>query len=137
MSLRDAYKQKLSAKVEEQRAKLSLMKAHAKRLAADTKIVTYEELGQAERSVGRLTSKLKKLAGASLHALGDVKGGMGRALDDLNVSTKRAANRLSEAASEPVRTPAHPRRAAKRRVATPKTVKAVRKVTRKVGAKRS
>ncbi|HWD17765.1 MAG TPA: hypothetical protein VHB20_00680 [Verrucomicrobiae bacterium] len=131
MSLRDAYKQKLTARVEEQRAKLSLMKAHAKRVAADSRIVTYEEMGQAERSLGRLTAKLKKIAGAGLHALGDVKGGMGKALDNLNVSSKKAASRLQEAAAEPA-----PKRAPVRaRARKPRPVKH-RVIARKMAPKK-
>jgi hypothetical protein len=105
MSLRDAYRQKLAAQVEEQRARLGALKAHAKRVAADGRIIGYEELVQAERSLGQFASKLKRVAGASLHALADVRGGVGKALDDLTVSTKRAAGRLSEvqARSKPSR----------------------------------
>jgi len=99
--LRDAYKQKLTAQVEEQRAKFEALKAHAKRVAADGKIVGYEELARAERGLGQFASKLKKVAGASLHALAEVKGGMGKAIDDLTVSTKRAASHLSATAQRP------------------------------------
>ena len=121
MSLRDAYRQKLTAQVEEQRAKLGVLKAHVKRVAADGQILGYEELAQAEKSLGQFASKLKRLAGASFHALGEVRGGVGKALDDLGASTKRAAAHLS-AASTPTRREARPpvqkRGAAKSRPAT-------------------
>jgi hypothetical protein len=99
MSLQDAYKRKLAAQVEEHRARLGAIKAQAKRLAADGQIMGYEELAQAERSLGQFALKLKRLAGASLNALGEVRGGVGQALDDLGASTKRAAARLSEASA--------------------------------------
>src|SRR5271155_2817456 len=103
MSLRDAYKQKLAAQVEEQRARLNALKAHAKRVAADGRIIGYEELGRAERSLGQLASKLKKVAGASVGAFEEVKHGMGKALDDLTVSTKRAATHFTEASDRPAK----------------------------------
>ena len=103
MSLREAYKQKFSAQVDEQKARLGALKARAKRVVADTRIVGYEELGKAEQGLNRLATKLKRVAGASLQALQEVKGGVGKAVDDLTVSTKRAAARLSEAQDKPAR----------------------------------
>src|SRR5580692_5451454 len=100
MSLRDAYKQKFAAQVEEQKARLGVLKAHAKRVTADSQIMGYEELEHAERSLGQLAAKLRKVAGASRQALGEVKQGLGRAMDDITVSTKRAATRF-KAAQQP------------------------------------
>jgi len=116
MSLREAYRQKLAAQVEEQRARLGVLKAHAKRIAADCQIMGYEELEHAERSLGQFAARLRKVAGASLNALGEVKQGMTRALDDITVSTKRAATRFSHEAQ-----PAAPkaRKTSVRRVTTP------------------
>jgi hypothetical protein len=123
MSLRNAYKQKLTAQVEEQRAKLGVLKAHAKRVMADSRIVGYEELARAEHSLGLFAAKLKKVAGASLHALAEVKGGMGKALDDLTVSTKRAAGHLSETAKRPAAAKA-------RRTPVQRTTRRARKTAR-------
>ena len=103
MSLRDAYQQKLAAQVEEQRARLSLLKARAKRLAAEGKIIGYEELDHAERSLGDFAVKLKKLAGAGAAALSEVKGGVGKAVGDLTASTKKAAAHLSAATAGPAK----------------------------------
>jgi hypothetical protein len=125
MSLRNAYRQKLTAQVEEQRAKLGVLKAHAKRVAADGRIVGYEELAHAERSLGQFASKLKQVAGAGLHALAEVKGGVGKALDDLTVSTKRAASRFSERTARPQVQPATPKpRGVPARPTQPKAVRA-------------
>jgi hypothetical protein len=101
MSLRDAYKQKLKAQFEEQKARLGALKAHAKRVAADGRIVAYEDLAQAERRLEQFASKVKKTAGAGWEALGEVRQGMDKALDDLSVSTKRAAARFSESTARP------------------------------------
>jgi hypothetical protein len=130
MSLRDAYRQKLAAQVEEQKARLGVLKAHAKRMAADSQIMGYEELEHAERSLGQLALKLRKVAGAGMEALGEVKQGMGRALDDITVSTKRAATRFSKTAQKPAAPKA--RRPATRRLAVsapPKRQPAKRRVT--------
>jgi|GEM_PF-1517945 len=100
MSLREAYKRKLTAQVEEQRARLSALKARAKRVAADGQIMSYEEIARAERGLGELASKLKKVAGAGYHALAEVRGGMGKALNDLGTSTRRAAAHISSLTEE-------------------------------------
>jgi len=133
MSLRNAYKQKLTAQVEEQRAKLGVLKAHAKRVVADSRIVGYEELARAEHSLGQFAAKLEKVAGASLHALGEVKGGMGKALNDLTVSTKRAAGHLSKTASQPAAPKA--RRTSVRRPTRPAGKKAGTTPKRRVGGR--
>ncbi len=110
MSLREAYKQKLTAQVEEQRARLSALKARAKRVAADGRIIGYEEIARAENSLGQLASKLKKVAGAGYHALAEMRGGLGKALDDLGTSTRRAASHISTVAQHDAEAPRARRR---------------------------
>lgn len=47
--LRDAYRQKYEAQIEELNAHLTVMKARAKRLAADAKIAAHEEIADTDR----------------------------------------------------------------------------------------
>lgn len=91
MSLREQYRHKLNAQIARQRARAAGVKARARRMAADGKGVGRQELAKAEESLGQFASKLRKAAGAGFHALSEMRGGMGKALDDLSFSTKRAA----------------------------------------------
>lgn len=94
MSLRDAYRQKLEARLEEHKAKLDLLRAQAKRAAAHTKILAYEELAGADQHLTQAKAKLKILADASGGAMAEIKTGVSRALSDLKTASKRAADHL-------------------------------------------
>ena len=59
MSLKDAYREKMEAQIEEQRARLELLKAKAKRAVADVKIMAYEEIGDADAKLDALKAKLQ------------------------------------------------------------------------------
>ena len=96
MSLKDAYREKLEARIEEQRARLELLKAKAKRAAADVKIMAYEEIGDADAKLDALKAKLKELGHASGDAWQDMKGGIEKAWDDLTASCKKAAQRFND-----------------------------------------
>jgi len=58
MSLRDAYQQRIEAQIEEQKARIDILKARAKRAMADGKIMGYEELADAEQKIEHLKSQL-------------------------------------------------------------------------------
>jgi hypothetical protein len=91
MSLRDAYREKFEAQVEEQRARLELLKAKAKRAVAEGKILAYEEIGDAEQKLAAITTKLKALGTASEGAWETMKDGIEKAWADLTDSCKKAA----------------------------------------------
>jgi uncharacterized phage infection (PIP) family protein YhgE len=95
MSLIDAYRQKLEAQIHEHKAQLDLLKAKAKRVAAQSKFVGHQELAEADKHLEHVKAKFNELKGAGGHAWGEIKTGVKKALADLQVSTKKAANHFN------------------------------------------
>ena len=93
MSLKDAYRQKMEAKLAEQQARLDLLKARAKLAVADGKIMAYEEVADAEQKLASAKVKLKELAHASQGAYQEMKGGMEQAWDALKSASLKAAQK--------------------------------------------
>ena len=94
MSLKDAYRERMAAQIEEQRAQLLLLKAKAKRAVADGKIMAYEELPQLEAKLEAAASKLKELSKASEGAVKEVRKGVEKAVTDLVKASKKAAGKF-------------------------------------------
>jgi hypothetical protein len=94
MSLKDAYREKMAAQLEEQRAQLLLLKAKARQAIADGKIMAYEELPELEAKLEAATAKLKELGRAGEDALTEVRGGMEKAWADLVEASKQAAGKF-------------------------------------------
>jgi hypothetical protein len=94
MSLRDAYRQKMEAQIEEQRARLELLKAKAKRAVADGKLMAYEELAEAERNFDLAKARLKELGAASEGAWEDMKSGVEGAWASLKAAGEKAADKF-------------------------------------------
>jgi hypothetical protein len=109
MSLLDAYRQKLDAQIQEQKARLDLLKARARKAAANGKILGYEELANADRHLGQVKAKFKELSDAGGHALAEIRTGMGKALEDLKTSTHKAAVHLKAQPPTPPAQPAPPK----------------------------
>jgi hypothetical protein len=98
MSLLDAYRQKLEAQIQEHKAHLDLLRARAKRVAAQGRILGYEELALADKHLEQVKARFKELKGAGGGALGEIRTGVKKAMADLKVSTKKAAQHFSAAA---------------------------------------
>jgi hypothetical protein len=114
MSLLDAYRNKLEAEIREHKAQLDLLKARARRLAAQSKILGYEELAEADKHLEHVKARFKELKGAGGGALGEIRTGVKKALADLKVSTKKAAKHFSaHAAPAKPQTRTRPARPAK------------------------
>ncbi|MBL9186076.1 MAG: hypothetical protein JNK23_01220 [Opitutaceae bacterium] len=94
MSMRDAYRLKFEAQLDELNARLALARAKAKQLAADGKISAYEELADTERKLDAMKARLKTLGATSESAWGDLKGGVETAWTDLSQAAKRAFDRF-------------------------------------------
>ena len=109
MSLLDAYRQKLEAQIQEHKAQLDLLKARARRVAAQGKFRGCEELAEADKHLEHLKAKFYELKGAGSGALGEIKTGVKKALADLKVSTKKAAQHFNPQAPPPPPAPAKPR----------------------------
>jgi transcription elongation GreA/GreB family factor len=93
MSLKDAYREKMEARIAEVQAHLDLLKARAKRAAAEGKIMAYEELADAEQKLDAAKVKLKEFASASEAAFKDMKTGMEKAWDALKTAGREAAQK--------------------------------------------
>jgi len=113
MSLLDAYRQKLEAQIQEHKAQLDLLKARAKRAAATSRILGYEELAEADKHLAQVKTKFNELKGAGSGALGEIKTGVKKALADLKASTKKAAQHFNTKAPAKPRTRTRPARPAK------------------------
>jgi hypothetical protein len=94
MSLRDAYRQKMEAELEAQRARLEWLKAKARRAVADGKTVAHEELADAERKFQSAKVKLKELGAASEWAWEEMKSGVEKAWSTLSESCRKAAEKF-------------------------------------------
>lgn len=94
MKLRDAYRQKIEAQIEELNARLAVARAQAKRLAADAKIAAYEELADTDKKLDELKARLAALQKAGDGAWQDMKGGVEAAWGDLNKAAKQAMTRF-------------------------------------------
>jgi hypothetical protein len=95
MSLLNAYRQKLEAQIQEHKAQLDLLKARAKRVAATSRILGYEELAEADKHLEHVKARFKELKGAGGGALGEIRTGVKKALADLKVSTRKAAQHFN------------------------------------------
>ncbi len=94
MKLRDAYRQKFEAQIEELNARLAVMRAQAKRLAADAKIAAHEELADTDRKLAALKTRLAELRVSGDDAWQDMKGGVESAWTDLHKAAKQAMKRF-------------------------------------------
>jgi hypothetical protein len=99
MSLEDAYREKIEARIAEQQARLDWLKARAKMAVADGKILAYEELADAEHKLDSAKAKLKELAHASEGAFQEMKVGVETALDALNSAAQKAAQKYKSSPS--------------------------------------
>jgi hypothetical protein len=93
MSLKDAYREKMEARIAEQQARLDLLKARAKMTAADGKIMAYEELADAKQKLAAAKVKLKEMAHASEGAYRELKTDMEKAWDALITAGREAARK--------------------------------------------
>jgi hypothetical protein len=94
MSLRDAYREKIEAQLQAERASLDLLKAKARLLAADGKILAYEELADAEHKFESTKARLKELGTASEGAFEELKLGVEGAWTSLSQAAQNAADKF-------------------------------------------
>jgi chromosome segregation ATPase len=69
MSKQDVYRQKVEAEIEEQKARLELLKAQAKQQVADGKLGVYEEIEKLESKLTEAKSTLLNLKDSGEEAL--------------------------------------------------------------------
>jgi hypothetical protein len=101
MSLRDEYQQEVKARFQEQKAKLDLLRARAKRVAARGRILAYEEVAHADKTLAEARAKLKPYTDAGSGAMSELKTGITRAYSDLKSASQKAVERLRANPPEP------------------------------------
>ncbi|MDI5983371.1 coiled coil domain-containing protein [Halomonas sp. M4R5S39] len=94
MTNREAYEQKLQAKLDEWQAEVDRLRARAKGAEADARIEYQEEIDRLEAQRNEARQKLAELQRASDDAWEDVKAGVERAWDSLNEAIKSARSRF-------------------------------------------
>ncbi len=94
MSLRDEYQQELKTRFQEQKVKLEVLRAKAKRAAARGKVLAYEEMENADKHLAEAGAKLKILAGTGSGAVAELKSGISRAYSELKTASHKAAEHL-------------------------------------------
>jgi hypothetical protein len=94
MSEREAYRQKVEAQIEEQRAKLDQLKARAKQAVAEGKIKAHEELDEVERKLEAAKARLKELSEASESTWEKMKGGFEGAWHGVTEAWRKAVDKF-------------------------------------------
>ncbi|SDK35837.1 hypothetical protein SAMN04487954_11542 [Billgrantia gudaonensis] len=94
MSDREAYEQKLQAKLDEWQAEIDKLRARAKGAEADARIDREKEAARLEARREEVRQKLQEMREASDDAWEDVKAGAERAWDSLSESFEKARSRF-------------------------------------------
>ncbi len=94
MNLRDAYRQKINAQLEEASARLAILKARAKLAVAEGRIYAHDELGVTDEKIAQLKSKLKDLGEASGGAWEEMKVGIEAAWEEIASASRKAAEKF-------------------------------------------
>jgi hypothetical protein len=109
MSLIDTYKRKLETQIHEHKAQLDSLKARARKIAVQSRFVGEEDLAAADKQLAHVKARFKELKGVGGDALGEISTGVKKAMADLKVSTKKAAQHFSAHAHPPKAASAKPR----------------------------
>jgi hypothetical protein len=94
MSMKDAYQQKLKARLEEWRAEMDKMRAKAEQAEADAKIEYEAQLRELEERRQEAEAKLEELRQSGDAAWEDMKYGLESAWDSLEQAMRRARERF-------------------------------------------
>lgn len=94
MAMKQAYEDKMNARLRELRAKINVLKAKADQAEAEQKIKYYEEIESLRTRQQELHEKLDELRSAGEGAWEDIKAGVESAWRDLQAAFERAAERF-------------------------------------------
>lgn len=94
MSNREAYEQKLQAKLDEWQAEIDKLRARARGAEADARIDREKEAERLEAKREEVRQKLEELREAGDDAWDDIKAGAERAWDSLSDSLEKARSRF-------------------------------------------
>ncbi|MEO5929369.1 MAG: coiled coil domain-containing protein [Candidatus Kapaibacterium sp.] len=95
MSLKDAYKDKMNAQLDEWDADVAKMRAKADKSEADAKIDHYKEINGWEAHRDNARAKLKDLDNAAEDTWEDVKNGVENAWNDVRHGFTKLTNRFN------------------------------------------
>jgi len=122
MNLKDAYRKKVEAMIEEEKAHLDLLRARTKNALADGAIAASDEIKASEKRLQMLKEKLQEMADASGSIWKEIKAGLELAWKDLANASRKAATKFAEAASNPPPTARRAKNAAAKRARTDKAL---------------
>jgi len=94
MSMKDAYQQKLQARLDEWNADIDKLKARADKAEASVKLGYYEQIEDLKMKQEAAREKLAELKLASDDAWEDLKAGAESAWDSLGEAVKSASSRF-------------------------------------------
>ncbi|MEX0960122.1 MAG: coiled coil domain-containing protein [Burkholderiales bacterium] len=94
MSDRDAYVQKMKAKIDEWSADLTRLEAKAETAKAEAKIEYHDQIGSLKKQREEAREKLRELERASEDAWESLRGGMEAAWENIGRAFKDAVNRF-------------------------------------------
>jgi len=95
MELKDAYQDKMNARLREWQAKIDALKARADQAEAEQKINYYEEIETLRTKQQKVQQKLEELRSAGEGAWEEVKAGVEVAWTDLEDAVQRAADKFN------------------------------------------
>jgi hypothetical protein len=93
MSNKDAYQQKLEAKLDEWRAEIDKLRAKGRQADADAQIQLDRQVEDLEKRQEAARRKLEELRSTSEDAWQDLKSGIEKAWDDLGNAVRSAVDR--------------------------------------------
>lgn len=94
MDEKNAYRQKLEARLDQWRADIDKLQAKAAEASADTRLEYDEQIKKLRQQQDDARQKLKELDDASGDAWKDLKSGVEKAWDDLGQAVKNATERF-------------------------------------------
>jgi uncharacterized coiled-coil DUF342 family protein len=94
MNIKESYRQKLQAQLDEWGAEIDKLKARADRADADIKLEYYEQIDDLRVKQQAVTDRLAELKSASDDAWEDLKAGVESARFTLGEAVERAAARF-------------------------------------------
>jgi len=95
MSMKEAYTDKLQARLNEMDAEVETLKAKAYDAKADARIEIEEQISQLQEAQAKAQTKLDELRDASDDAWTDMKSGVENAWDEFEQATKNALSRFA------------------------------------------
>ena len=94
MKNKDAYVQKLHAKIDEWNADIDKLKAKAAQLEADSRIEYQKQIDALKTKRNEIENKLSELSRSGEGAMEDIKAGIDRAWEAMNEAIKSATSRF-------------------------------------------